>query len=439
MTSRFIKSCTVEIGSELFLGEPKNDISKNVFEIPPYQREYTWSTEEWSDLYEDLIDSLDTNREHFIGTFMFIKSESKDKICYKVVDGQQRLTTISLLYLALARIGLENYYKYYACVQEEGKGYLSSKQSKQLTKKESQLRDILSQIFVSGYRDEDDEDKLSENIDLKLSLSHCSNNNNDYKDLARDLCNYVFSLEEDENNEVTFTTKCDKRRKIWKAYNYFHNKISEEIKGKSSEEICEYVLNLSTKLSKWQTILITTEDAGQAYTLFDSLNNRGVPLSPVDIVKNSLFAKMASFGIDIDAKQEQWVGLLNRINSEKLLRRFFVDYYNIYYKDYGHTRTKALTETNIISTYDDLIKGCENKDEILKLYNHLLQISKIYSIIIHPENINPDDYGYGDASEFKYSLIHLNEISAIPSYGFLTFLYDKLELMMNKNDASAKA
>lgn len=419
-----------------FLGSTQVGKSEKVFIIPPYQREYTWSSEEWSEFYEDLIDSHDNTRDHFIGTFMFIKSKERDEMEYQVVDGQQRLTTISLLSLALAQKGFEYLEKLRQEHIQEAKQIPDEDEQEEWREKQQELRagikrDLLDytfhHIFKSDYVDVSN--NLTGKLNLKLSLSHCSKNNKDYQTLAKELCKYVFDT---HKNKKEFKVDVAKRRKIYKAYDYFQKKISEEVKDDSPFDGCQHILRLAKTLASWKTIIITTEDATHAYTLFDSLNNRGVPLSPVDIVKNKLFAKMAEFTEEegeIDAIQEDWVQLLERINSEKLLRRFFVDYYNIYKRD--PKKDELLTENNIIDAYTSVIKKCNSKKSIEEFYEHLQEISEIYALIIHPENIDPDDFGGGDIGNRMSHLIHLNEISAIPAYGFLTYLYDKLNIKSN--------
>lgn len=416
-----------------YLGKPSIGNPESLFKIPPYQREYTWSTEEWGDFYEDLIDSLQNNRKHFIGTFMFIKRTEGDNIQYQVVDGQQRLTTLSILFLALARIGLENL-NHHRWKEIEEAEQIQDYRERTLRNegtlnyiagiKSRLLASTLDNIFKSGYVDTSN--LLTDKLILKLSLSHCSKNNEDYEKLANDLCQYIFNLDEGKD----FKTKCGKKRRIWKAYNYFHNKLSEEVEGKQPKEIYDHILKLAETLASWTTILITTEDEMHAYALFDSLNNRGVPLSPVDIVKNKLFAEMAKYEErEIDAMQEDWVQLLERINSEKLLRRFFVDYYNIYQRD--PKKEELLTENRIIDAYSSLIEKFKSKKQVRDFYEDLQNISEIYALIIHPENISPDDFGGGDVGNKLSHLIHLNEISAIPAYGFLTYLYDTLNINSN--------
>ena len=219
---------------------------------------------------------------------------------------------------------------------------------------------------------------------------------------------------------------------IWRAYSYFQSKLLEEIKKKnlSPKENYDYILTLARKLSSWQTIIITTENEAQAYTLFDSLNNRGVPLSPIDIVKNTLFSKMAEYHINIDAKNKEWEDLLERIDSEKLLRRFFVDYYNIYLRK--EETSEILTENKIIDVYGELIKGYKTQSAIVKFYDDMLKMSEIYALITHPYALGSNDFGGGDCGARKAPLIYLNEMSAIPAYGFLMYLYDKFELRTTK-------
>lgn len=204
-----IKSHPAPLCSDIFLGEPNGagSISKNVFIIPPYQRAYTWSRDEWSDLYDDLIDSDSSMRDHFIGTFMFIRSEG-EQIVHQVVDGQQRLTTISLLFLALSQIGFENLRDWYwnerKILDNERKIQDDTSNSNDdddkigdlVAYRDGLIKDLctstLNNVFVSGFID--DRCKITENLNLKLSLSRCSKNYDEYETLAKDVCRYVLSL-----------------------------------------------------------------------------------------------------------------------------------------------------------------------------------------------------------------------------------------------------
>lgn len=73
-----------------------------VFEIPRYQRGYAWEKQHVRDLFEDILEAIESNSSHYIGTVVLSKSADDPKKFY-VVDGQQRLTTITLLIAQLLR------------------------------------------------------------------------------------------------------------------------------------------------------------------------------------------------------------------------------------------------------------------------------------------------------------------------------------------------
>ena len=74
--------------------------SKVIFEIPKYQREYTWGSREWETLFDDLTENDDG---YFLGSIICINSatDTINAPKFEVVDGQQRLTTLSLFLAAL--------------------------------------------------------------------------------------------------------------------------------------------------------------------------------------------------------------------------------------------------------------------------------------------------------------------------------------------------
>lgn len=76
------------------------------FRIPNYQRDYAWDTGNVDDLFEDILEAIETSTNHYIGTF--ILASGKDKTWFNVVDGQQRLTTLIMLFNAvISRLSTE--------------------------------------------------------------------------------------------------------------------------------------------------------------------------------------------------------------------------------------------------------------------------------------------------------------------------------------------
>src|SRR5271166_158824 len=94
----------VNVGKQIMKAEERN-IGKILteqicYEIPPYQRPYSWKTENVQQLLEDIWEAYEANdTEYFIGSLITIEKE-KD-LRYEVVDGQQRLTTLNLIFARL--------------------------------------------------------------------------------------------------------------------------------------------------------------------------------------------------------------------------------------------------------------------------------------------------------------------------------------------------
>ena len=78
------------------------------FQIPVYQRPYSWTKAQCLRLYDDMVSTFQENRDsHFIGSIVYqVSSKSGTKV-YTIIDGQQRLTTLYLLFLAMRQVALD--------------------------------------------------------------------------------------------------------------------------------------------------------------------------------------------------------------------------------------------------------------------------------------------------------------------------------------------
>ena len=72
------------------------------FVIPTYQRDYAWTHDNIDDLFNDITETIETNTSHYIGTFILSRKPAEDT--YRVVDGQQRLTTLTMLLNAIVNL-----------------------------------------------------------------------------------------------------------------------------------------------------------------------------------------------------------------------------------------------------------------------------------------------------------------------------------------------
>ena len=121
---------------------PISDIlNKVVFDIPRNQRRYVWKKSSWQDLFEDVLFSITEEKPHFIGSIVLKKGSKKDGLSYyTIIDGQQRLTTITL-FQTVDKLGAGCYAQYHFSLNFDFILVLSSKYKKGF-----------SRIFASFFR-----------------------------------------------------------------------------------------------------------------------------------------------------------------------------------------------------------------------------------------------------------------------------------------------
>lgn len=109
------------------------------FVIPVYQRNYDWKTENCKQLYDDLIKVVRNERKsHFFGSIVSVYNPVGANDEFLVIDGQQRLTTVSLLMLAM---------------------YNAMEQKLVVPKRASLSEQIFAEYLVDKYQDEDNKNK----------------------------------------------------------------------------------------------------------------------------------------------------------------------------------------------------------------------------------------------------------------------------------------
>jgi len=90
----------------------KDFFNGRFFQIPKYQRGYAWEVQNIRDLFDDIVESIESNSNHYIGTIVLSKSDDDDEKFY-VVDGQQRITTTTLIISSLIKKLSEKDASYY--------------------------------------------------------------------------------------------------------------------------------------------------------------------------------------------------------------------------------------------------------------------------------------------------------------------------------------
>jgi uncharacterized protein with ParB-like and HNH nuclease domain len=356
------------------------------YHIPKYQREYVWGKYQWETLINDITEN---EPDYFIGSVIVV-SDTKDlrpgeEKIYQVIDGQQRLTTISIL---LASI----YYKYNKWSKEidEDDEDLKNEYTIKLDSIRRKLLKKKKDIYpneLGGFKDG--------NFHCFLRVQPSTQNSNlaDYKNILKD-CGLLTTVE---------TPKFAGLRRFWKAYDYFWEMLPE---GKEDLD------RLLDKINRLVFIHISVGTQADAFTLFETLNNRGVDLSPIDIIKNSLLAEMEKqHQQDIDTSYENWQNLLGFIPDFDNQLRFLRQYYNAFKIDevIKHERITKATKSNILQIYERLIK---NNAQFT--FDELLEKGEYYGKLIG--RVTTDD------TLFYEKVTELNRVGAASSYTILLFL-----------------
>jgi len=290
-----------------------------VYRIPLYQRPYNWGKDQWNDLWEDLI-KLDGKETHFLGSVITIGSERKKGFSYfEVVDGQQRITTTLIVLIV--------------------------------------IRDIAEETDKHRARYIDDHFLKSSTIDeQEAKLIMGRKDNKVFKRLV----------------EKRVTKEEAKTEKIIQAYYFFRKKLQEkDIQWQ----------NVYTRLlESLDLVLMVTDTYYDAFRLFETLNNRGLSLSSVDLIKNYLLSKIASNESMLEECIEIWERVIENIEEIESVRhdkvRFFRHY--LFSVEYGivpipqlYSRfQKLIDNTNNIS---GLVEDIYRKSQLYeKLYNGIL-------------------------------------------------------------------
>ncbi|MEE1950337.1 DUF262 domain-containing protein [Pseudomonas alcaligenes] len=306
-----------------------------VYAIPRYQREYTWSRAQWDALFDDL---LENEPNYFLGSIICI-NQSQDALSVQsleLVDGQQRMTTLSLLLAAiyqsfrvLPNLGMEQQIELY------------NLKHKLVLKKKSDQPRLIPQ--VQNYNQQDYFAVLGKAgiLDDVEQVQHAGN------------------------------------RRVLKAYRHFLWRIEQYL-----QELSEPVAGLQALLDKVNTAtLVKIEVAGHsdAYTLFESLNNRGVPLTAIDLIKNKLLAVLeAKDSGSIDKHYNRWKKVIDALGDDYAVQeRFFRQYYNAFKPDLKDiVSVPVATKSNLMQVYEKLIAHDAESflQAMIRLSGHYAQI-----------------------------------------------------------------
>ena len=122
---------------------------------------------------------------------------------------------------------------------------------------------------------------------------------------------YIVQFE--KPTRVLLTKEDGSNKMLYGAFEYFYKHLKAKFNGKSGKDIAIYLSE--TIGDKVKFIMITVEDELNAYTLFETLNARGVELTATDLLKNYLFSLDGKGGADLKILQSEWSTINNIVVS----------------------------------------------------------------------------------------------------------------------------
>jgi uncharacterized protein with ParB-like and HNH nuclease domain len=318
------------------------------YEIPKFQRDYTWEAEQWDDLWQDILNLLnDEEPEHYLG---YLVLQTTDNKRYQIIDGQQRLTTLSIIILAILK-----------CLDDLINSNIDSYSNKR-------RKETLHNSYIGLI------DPVTLITDNKLKLNR---NSDDY------YRNYIVLLKELPIRNTNTSQKHLRECFIW-----YYDRVKK--KYKSGEELASFIDKIVDKLF---FTVIKVSDQLNAFKVFETLNARGVQLSSSDLLKNYLFSivdQTHPHENEIEELEKLWSSIIGKLGTLK-----FEDYLR-YFWNSSH---KTVSKRNLFKTIKNEII---NKETTFKILRDLLETVDLYIAISEPN----DDFWL----EFREAVEPLKEL-----------------------------
>lgn len=339
---------------------------KCIYSIPDYQRPYSWTKGQIEELLEDIESAMVQDANHFLGTIMLNTSEMEKHGIIEIIDGQQRITTILImLYVILEKYNLQRF-----------------KEQKNIDNRKSILKARLA------FTDDD-----GEIIDDKLILGEAN------KKFFKEFIVESYNLGNSKKQEIIKSYKQDNLYKYNKAivdgYNciskYFDDKIALLSDLKAYEIIKQYQTLL---LKKLEIVKIVVEDDADAFLIFETLNDRGLSLTSVDLIKNKLFKNCAS-NSKFDEIKAMWTDMLNNLDDGNEVKKYIRHYWM---SKYDYVTIGNLFKECRKHVENDFIKSKQFIEELKKY-------SRYYSTIRNPHN------GVIENKKLIKALLDMNQLS----------------------------
>lgn len=333
----------------------QNFFTNKKYKIPRYQREYSWSKEQLEDFYSDIVynikldgDSYKT-QEYFFVTVILVGDMMNHNQYIEIIDGQQRITTITIFLSALSDV----LYKYDPKLSNHVWKYILAEDDN------GELYKVMENETAYPYF----QMKIQKrNIKYSEELSKCKFLLVDDKEIKK--------MEKDLSTES---------RRIKEAYDFFKKKLEDEdlsasIFKNSALNKVEKIKFVRNQLLGSTFIYIISESVDDVNIIFENINSKGVHLSSLDLIKNEIFS-VQDETVPLDEAKEIWLKIKENLRNNG-------EYISVqkFYRYFWLSRYTNSTEKDLYKKFKSEIK----KDNYMDFLKELREASVIYSHIINP-------------------------------------------------------
>ncbi|WP_416667381.1 DUF262 domain-containing protein [Egbenema bharatensis] len=298
------------------------------FKVPLFQRPYSWDKNNWETLWDDLMTLYVDGVEgyHFLGPIVTLAEPgTPDGISpYLLIDGQQRLTTLTLMLIALRDL---------------------------LKRQDSELAEELHELYLIN--------KFKKGEDL-------------YKVLPTQADRTFY-------RHIVQATDVEKRGRIYDAYSFFLRKLERL-------ETTESIISLN--LSRFKTIVlerltlvsITLNEDDNPYLIFESLNYKGAPLTQADLIRNYFFLQVPKQKHD-DVYNNFWLPLQEEFKT--VARGKYLDELTLAFWHYLRKDGLSLKQSQIYQVFKQEFE--KKKHNALQELEQVIEFAEYYRKIHFPE------------------------------------------------------
>ncbi len=332
------------------------------YSVPKYQRNYSWSVDQWEDLWYDIEDLEKSNYPHFMGSIVL--QETKDTKNIDIIDGQQRLATLSIFMSAIIF-------------------YIDDLVKKNKNKTDNEKRREIFNKKYLGY-----ESSTTLKIVSKLTLNNTNNNF---------FTTYI--INQNIPDKATLADADNSNRLLHEAFVFFQKKIKEKFQEEDGKKIAEYVEMIGEQL---KFIVIIVQNELDAYVLFQTLNARGVELTAADLLKNYLLNLLKNESEILNQANLMWENINNKISTEKIPD---------FLRSVINSQTDLVTKNRL---FKEVKKNIKTSKEAFDFISKLHNLSSLYLALQNSNHNSWNDFSEQDVKHYIDILELLRFKSSLP-------------------------